>query len=323
MTRKLSSNELKNLILRLCDAEALELIRGSGGKIYIPFIMNDAVEAYCTLTQTVVPSSIPEDASAATGADITEKDDRTGIIIRDGEAVLATVWYRDCIYEERFYQYHRILHCWAEGNEHMRMLVYMIGTMRDKFENLGEASCNEMERSLLPLMEYRPFRFFSPMGESIDSWYPETGAGYEAMEAFAKEAGDAHLLRLMRLGRLSGRLFDQKISERIASSGRVFELIYAKICKASEMYDRRSYPEFLEKRMQEKRDQAHLALIHAGYTGKYPFYKKNASYITVFEEHPFTISEMDDMEFSLQMLERTDHAGRVAYRVIVLNVAGS
>ena len=317
MEKELSPRELKDLILRLCEDEALELIRGGEGKIYIPFIMNDAVEAYCLLTDAIIPAAMPDDLSMAARAEITEKDGRTGLIIRSEDAVLATVWYKDCVYKEQLYQYHRIMHCWADGNEHMRMLVYMIGTMRDKYEYLGAQSCNDAEKSLMPLLEYRPFRFFSPLEESIDAWYPETKEGREAMKSFAEEAGETQLLRLMRAGKLPGKWLDQRISEKIAASGRLYDLIYAKICMASETYERRTYPDNLEREMQGKRDAVHAALIKAGYAGQYPSYQKNGSQITALEEHPFTVSEMDDMEFAIHLLLHSGNDKKMPYRIVI------
>ena len=165
-------------------------------------------------------------------------------------------------------------------------------------------------------MEYRPFRLFSPMQESLDSWYPETKAGYALMETFVKEAGDSSLLRLMRAGRLAGKWLDQRISERIASSRRIFELIYARICAASEMYEIRNYSAGLTQRMQRKRAQVHEALIRDGFTGNYPVYQKKGRKIVAFEEHPFSISEMDDMEFSIHLLEHNSGNKSMPYHVI-------
>ena len=43
----MSDYELKEWLQRLCEDEALELIPGKAGVLYIPLIMNDAAEVYC------------------------------------------------------------------------------------------------------------------------------------------------------------------------------------------------------------------------------------------------------------------------------------
>ena len=206
MERKLGDEEFLRLLNQLCEERALEIIRGDEHTLYIPYIMNDAVEAYCVLTDAVIPGSLPTDPGQADAIELTEGEQKRGLGIRKGDQILTTVWYGNCMYVQKLYQYHRIMHCWVHGNEHMRMLVYMIGTVRDKLEYLGEEACNEKERSLIPLLEYRPFRAFSPINESIEARYPETKEGYEMMMSFAMHSGEEKLCRLMQRGRLLGRV---------------------------------------------------------------------------------------------------------------------
>ena len=131
MERKLGDKEFLRLLNQLCKERALEIIRGDENNLYIPYIMNDAVEAYCILTDAVIPGSLPADFGQADAIDLTEGEQKKGMVIRKGEEILASVWYGSCMYIQQLYQYHRIVHCWVDGNEHMRMLVYMIGTVRD------------------------------------------------------------------------------------------------------------------------------------------------------------------------------------------------
>ena len=92
----------------------------------------------------------------------------------------------------------------------------MIGTIRDKYEYLGEGSCNEMEKSFIPLTEHRPFRSFSPIGLSPGNWYPDTKRCFQAAEEAAAAEG-------------------------IASSGKMYELIYHRIREATKVYGARCY----------------------------------------------------------------------------------
>ena len=321
----MNAMQLQELLNRLCDDEALEILWGGDRKLYIPFIMNDAAEAYCVLSDVVVPGTLPDDFSEAAAAEITPEQERNALRIRTEEHTLIVIWYGKCQYVQNLYQYHRIMHCWVEGNEHMRMLVNTIGTIRDKLEYLGEDACNETERSLIPLLEYRPFRHFSPISESIDRWYPESRQGFETMKAFVMRTGEKELLRLMRSsrlgGKISGSLLAGRISEGLARSAKLFSLLYRQICEASSSYEERRYPEELSCSMEAERAAVHAKVLKAGYEGEYPAYRKGTKKLLVFEEHPFTIPEMDDMEFAVHLLEmgsETESDKKSVFEVIAL-----
>lgn len=318
MPRAMSDYELKEWLQRLCEDEALELIPGKAGVLYIPLIMNDAAEVYCKLTDAVVPGQLPDDLSDVTQAELVSGDTRRGLLLKTDESIKATIWFDHCLYEETLYQYHRIMHRWVKNNEHMRMLVYMIGTMRDKYEYLGDAACNDQEKALIPLMEYRPFRSFSPIDESLDAWYPDTALGYESMRKLAQEAGDAKLLRLMKMGKVSGHLLDQKISRYMSCSQPLFSLIYEKVCSASTGYRQRNYADELQSDLKLRREDIHHRFTQASFTGTYPVYTHGHLQVTVFEEHPFTIPEMDEMAFDVHFLV-CDHQNRKSpYRAMDL-----
>ena len=321
----MNAMQLQELLNRLCDDEALEILWGGDRKLYIPFIMNDAAEAYCVLSDVVVPGTLPDDFSEAAAAEITPEQERNALRIRTEEYTLIVIWYGKCQYVQNLYQYHRIMHCWVEGDEHMRMLVNTIGTIRDKLEYLGEDACNEAELSLLPLLEYRPFRHFSPISESIDRWYSETRQGFETMKAFVMRSGEKELLRLMRSGRLAGRisgsLLAGRISESIARSEKLFSLLHRRICEASSSYEERRYPEALALSMEAERAAVHEKVLKAGYEGEYPSYRKGTKKLLAFEEHPFTVPEMDDMEFAVHLLEmgsETESDKKSVFEVLAL-----
>ena len=331
MERNLSEKELHEWLTRLCADGALEMISGADGELLIPFIMNDAAEVYCVLRGVSVPGLLPENLDEAVSVEPVSGQSRKGFFIQNTSGIMATVWYTDCLYREELYQYHRIMHCWMPGNEHLRMLVYMIGTIRDKYEYLGEGSCNEMERALMPLLEYRPFRSFSPIDQSLDEWYPYTERGYEAVEEVARAAGETKLPALMRAGRfmragffmragrfmragwIPGRLLDKKIAEQIASSGKIFELVYERICAASEGYAVRCYDDTAAALIRKKKEEVEKRLLGGGFTGTYPVYRKEGTRAVVFEEHPFTVPGMDEMEFTLHVLLCENRAGKNTY----------
>ena len=316
MSRKLSEKELMSWLERLIDDGALEMIPGGDREILIPLVMNDAAEVYCVLKGAFVPGRLPDDLGNVAEADPVKAEDRDGILLRDASGTMAAIWYDSCEYEEQLYQYHRIMHCWKNDNEHMRMLVYMIGTIRDKYEYLGKESCNETERSLIPLLEYRPFRSFSPIDQSLDGWYPSTKRGFQAMAKVAREAGDTKLLAYMRAGKFAGKMLDHRIAERIASSGRVFDLIYGRICEASRDYPLRCYASDMSEQMCRKREAVTEKLLKRGFAGSYPVFHRDEMRATVFEEHPFTVPGMDDMEFGLHILVHDPDAKTGPYRLL-------
>ena len=316
MERNLSDRELNEWLSRLCDDGALEMIPGNDNEILVPLIMNDAAEVYCILRDVLIPGVLPEDLSEAVKIKPVSREGRKGLLVENASGIMTTIWYRDCLYREELYQYHRIMHCWMPGNEHMRMLVYMIGTMRDKYEYLGEGSCNEIEKSLMPLLEYRPFRYFSPIDQNLDAWYPDTRQGYQAVEEAAVAAGENELISLMRIGRLSGKLMDKRIAEQIAASRDLFGLIYKRICAASEGYAERCYGDAEEAMIRQKRKEAEKKLLSNGFKGSYPVYSKKEIQAVVFEEHPFTVPGMDDMEFDWHILLCDGRKKKDTYRIM-------
>ena len=59
-----------------------------------------------------------------------------------------------------------------------------------------------------------------------------------------------------------------------------------------------------------------MQMTEAGFKGEYPSYKKKGSEVFVFEEHPFTVGEMDNMEFSLHLLEHVQGDLKHSYQLI-------
>ena len=317
--REITPQELVQYVRDICDAEALELIPGENGEVYIPYMMNDAVEAYCILEQASVPAEMPEDLEEVIDAVALCSEGRQGLCLRTEEEILGTIWYDSVRYRQTLYQYHRIMHCWEPGFEHMRMLVYMVGTISDKRTFLGEEAVNAAEKELIPLIEYKPFRDFSPIGESLDGWYPDTEEGRIAMLAIAQEAGEAELVRMIEAQGGTGSADSRDSAERhsipslqeledgkrirdaIGRSTAVFRHIYEKICRASSEYAPRKYDEALERNITAKKKEAEDQLFREGFRGSWPEYRRGEERLTVFEEHPFVLRG-DELEFGLHFL---------------------
>ena len=96
MKRQLSTQEFGDLLCRLCDEQAMEIICGKENDLYIPYIMNDAVEAYCHLTDVIIPGVLPDDLSTITDVEISSNGARNGLFLRNGTSPRGTIWYGSC-----------------------------------------------------------------------------------------------------------------------------------------------------------------------------------------------------------------------------------
>lgn len=180
----------------------------------------------------------------------------------------------------------------------------MVGTIYDKYEYLGNDFCNERELELLELMGFAPFRFWSPIHESLDSYYSDTQEGLERMEQLAAEAGDRFYQRLIRLYRyLNGRWMSRCLSSCLLSSKRqkLYELICRKIESASLNYEVRDYGVERNLEIEEARNQVKKDLAGKGYTGSYPYFQRGTVQIYAAEEHPYVLSDMEYSDFKFRI----------------------
>lgn len=108
-------------VLIACDA--LELVRKTepdSVNIYIPYMMNDAVEYYLILKECKVIGEMPERIPERTALQFAENGFKKGIIfvIPDGSRV--SLWFLECEIIIALYQYHQIGHFWMKGHEQWR-----------------------------------------------------------------------------------------------------------------------------------------------------------------------------------------------------------
>lgn len=322
-----------------CNAFELQLHTDECGRTdcYIPYMMNDALECYfvlkdCRMTGEFVTGTLCNSAdSDAFGNFACDKklsaeliDDARGacaLVIRQVNGDVSTLWFQDIQKKLKCYRYHEIGHFWVKGQEHYRQLVYMIGTAYDKFSCLGESLCNEEELALLPLMEFAPFRYWSPIHGSLDAHYPDTMEGFTCFKDLCAEAEDSILLNLAKryetiacgnfwitdfYRKLALPKFVRRIAHELVSPGHeaLYELIYEKVCKASSKYPARDYGEVMNARIEQSRQEVTDALIQKGFTGKYPRFAKEHMTVLVTEEHPFTLSvlEYENYNFRIQLM---------------------
>lgn len=309
----ISATVLYEKLNTLRELDALEFIYDEKNEqLFIPYMMNDAVEFYYILSQCQIQGKlvgrIPADASIEP---VSSHSNRHALIIRMTGNSIFTIWFAQCTQELHYYQYHRIGHFWVKGQEHWRRLVYIIGTIHEKYTFLGEASCNDTERSLLPLVEFPAFRYWSPIHDSLDHYYRSSREGYLCMLHFAKEAGDSSLARMLTLyGHLPSFLRNSKgctrfIANQLTKEKHLpfYKYIDSLIDRASLSYEIRDYGAEHNETIEKIRTQFAEQLYADGYTGIYPIFQKNGLTVKAMEEHPFTILESDTFKFRIQPMK--------------------
>lgn len=319
---KISHKELENYIKEILDCNAFELYSDESKKFYIPYMMNDALECYLLLKNCRMTGKyLPELNETITAEFITQSSDSTSpdssaIIFRQGTENVFIIWFEEAYRVLKCYRYDQIGHFWVKGEEHWRRLVYIIGTIYDKYEYMGKQVCNEKEIDLLPLMEFAPFRMYSPIHESLDTYYSESRSGLECMSSLAKEADDKEFLRLLNIYRLFSsdrpaikihfpiRLIRKKIFRALNHPNRqnLYELIFQKVHDASIVYPERSYHPALNEEINSARKKSTEQLHEKGFSGDYPLFHKENLQVLAMEEHPFTILEAKDFSFRIQFM---------------------
>ncbi len=328
-TLTLPHKELLLLVDDLLELEVLELIPSETdpADLYIPYMMNDAVEYYLILRNYQLMGPLPEEFPGETLVRLVTAPERPGLIFDMPAGEKLTLWFDRCEAVRNFYQYHRIGHFWRKGEEHWRMLVYMIGTIHDKYAFLGPDSVNEEELLLLPLVHFGPFRFYSPIDEPLDDRYPENDDGRTAMRALALAAGDTDYAQKIDRAEALKKLpfFRRETSEKMLTEAllaperrQLFDYIYKKVCEASSRYPERAYDAATETHMENERLRAASALHKEGFTGTYPLFTRGGTTALALEEHPFTVRELDYEGFSFHIRFMVWERGESSPRILAL-----
>lgn len=269
---------------------------------YVPYIMNDAMECYMVLEHCRVVGNIVENYAGQTAVEFA--DHTMGISVRQGDNVY-TAWFSGIRQHLQLYRYHEIGHFWKQGQEQWRRLVYMVGTVYDKMKFAPKPSCNPTELRLAKLIEFAPFRVYSPVSESILSLYPETSEGAKVFAQLAEEAGDKSLARQVRFyDRHPNALMAIHIANRLAKAKSipVYQHIFSLLSEASAQYPPRDYGAERNAAMQAERDKLTGVLHDLGFQGEYPCFRKPGREFLAAEEHPFTVLETDDYHFAIRFM---------------------
>lgn len=288
-----------------CDEEVLRDSRHQSG-------MKETIE------EKALKAAKSQDCVKTAIDDNSKTKGRYVLVLRQESGNTCTLMFKELEESCQCYQYHRIGHFWVKGQEHWRRLVYMVGTIYDKYEYLGPEFCNEQERELLELMGFGPFRYWSPIHESLDDFYENTRAGLELMELLAAEAGDTVYLRMIKLYRLLNfKWVSRMLAGKLLSPKRrrLYEWLVKKIDAASLQYPERDYGEARNQEIEEMRRQVAENLYAKGYVGTYPLFVKSGKYtgahdkgtvqVYAAEEHPYVLDDMEykDFEFRIRLMK--------------------
>lgn len=293
--------ELERYLNEIVECDAFELHKSelNNGKwdYYIPYMMNDALECYLILKNGRMTGVYDAENKEEISVELLDTDQGPAAFFRQGESSVFTIWYEESCCEQKCYRYDQIGHFWVQGEEHWRRLAYIIGMIYDKFSYMGETVCTEKEQDLMLLMEFAPFRYFTPIHESLDAYYEDSGDGFACMKALAEEADDKEFLRLMKLYEVSpfkAQMVRQMIKAmQNPKRNKLYQLIFQKVEEASSVYPERMYQDGLHEVIKQTRTEVTEKLCSKGFEGTYPlFYKENLQ-VLVMEEHPFTITELE------------------------------
>lgn len=305
----ITHTELLNNIQKLFDCRAFELHIKKNAKntldLYIPYMMNDALECYLVLTNILLKGEYLNELSDCTTVELIDQNDRSALLFRQGSQNVFTIWFEECFQNLQCYRYDQTGHFWREGMEHWRRLVYIIGTIYDKYEYMGDTVCNSEEKELMTLMEFAPFRSYSPIHESLDDYYPETYDGLKYMYDCASAVDDRFFLLLLSIYKFfPGRFFSSLISNAMKHPRRskLYTYIYKKVETASLKHPPRQYDSKLDTLISKERHLVCQTLEAQGFQGEYPLFSKGTLQIFAVEEHPFTILEAKDYHFKIQFM---------------------
>ncbi len=300
----------------------------SGEDLFIPYMMNDALECYYVLKNCRTPEGFTQDwLSGLADAEVNTSYGGGMLHLTHDDGSVVTLRYDRADYVMKCYRYHRIWHFWMPDHAVLRQLTYWVQTMADKWTYLGDEAVNEAENSLLRLAYFGPLRYYRPFRENLSGKYPDYIDGSEAMEEYAKEAGDAAFEAEVRQYRelletleqrqypdpllsLKIRAASRKLSSLLCKEERLplIRLLQEKVREASEAWPEREYDPAAAAGMEKARREFSEIMRLRGCSGSYPLFEEDGKKLLATEELPFTIPELDyeDYEFRIQLVYPED-----------------
>lgn len=247
------SNEVLEKLVQLLEQNQFELIF-TEQDIRLVYLMNDAVESFLVFQNARMTGKYRDDYDGELEVTLEKQGQKYVLIVHQGDTVV-TLFFENLIQENHFYEYGTIAHFWVKKYEYLRQLEYRLAILRDKYDYLGEKSCNEKEKQLAQLVDFPPLNYCCypavPAKYIVpreNPWEPSEDA-LVVMEELAERAGDRFLKIVLKLYRKYPIPF---LAKRIGNMlhrnrhSKVVDLIDREIQEASKKYPCRYFGRDIE-----------------------------------------------------------------------------
>ena len=247
------SNEVLEKLVQLLEQNQFELIF-TEQDIRLVYLMNDAVESFLVFQNARMTGKYRDDYDGELEATLEKQGQKFVLIVHQGDTVV-TLFFENLIQENHFYEYGTIAHFWVKKYEYLRQLEYRLAILRDKYDYLGEKSCNEKEKQLAQLVDFPPLNYCCypavPAKYIVpreNPWEPSEEA-LMVMEELAERAGDRFLKVVLKLYRKYPIPF---LAKRIGNMlhrnrhSKIVDLIDREIQEASKKYPCRYFGRDIE-----------------------------------------------------------------------------
>lgn len=293
------SNEVLEKLAQLLEQDQFELIF-TEQDIRLVYLMNDAVESFLVFQNVRMTGEYKDDYEGELDATLEKQGQKFVLIVHQGDTVV-TLFFENLIQENHFYEYGTIAHFWVKKYEYLRQLEYRLAILRDKYDYLGEKSCNEKEKQLAQLVDFPPLNYCCypavPAKYIVpreNPWEPSEDA-LMVMEELAERADDRFLKVVLKLYRKYPIPF---LAKRIGNMlhrnrhSKVVDLIDREIQEASKKYPCRYFGRDIELKVQQtmnavKERQNQL--------------KEKGQQSVILREEPFTTAQ-DSIAYKLYLM---------------------
>ena len=293
------SNEVLEKLVQLLEQNQFELIF-TEQDIRLVYLMNDAVESFLVFQNARMTGEYKDDYEGELDATLEKQGQKYVLIVHQGDTVV-TLFFENLIQENHFYEYGTIAHFWVKKYEYLRQLEYRLAILRDKYDYLGEKSCNEKEKQLAQLVDFPPLNYccYPAVPEKYivpreNPWIPSEEA-ITYMKELATECEDTSLLKMLEFYRKHPAKFWAKrlaVMMHQSKHKKVIDLLTKKLQQATAGYPRRNFGEEMERRYQQtlkKIKERQSELENQGIRAD------------ILREEPFTIAR-DSLDYKLYLM---------------------
>ena len=160
----MEKTDVFTMLQRLLSQNEFELLpaenTGEQDDVRLVYQMNDTVESFLVFKNARMTGSYKEDYEGALEASFCRDGENYVLVVRqEEEDSVVTILFENLEFERNLYDYGDIAHFWRKGYEHIRQIEFRIAVLWDKYEYLGEESCNEEEKRLVELAYFPPLNY--------------------------------------------------------------------------------------------------------------------------------------------------------------------